>query len=115
MTMPKFNALPALALAAAILLSGTAPAQDAKTPNLAAYAGHYELAPGYEIIITTEANHLFAQVTGQEKAEVFPDGTDAVAWKIVEARATFDRAADGHITGLVMHQGGNDVPAKRVD
>jgi hypothetical protein len=105
----------ALALASALLIFGSASAQDAKTANPAAYAGHYELAPGVDIVITYEANHLFAQVTGQDKYEVFPEAPDAIVWKIVEAKATFDHGPDGHITGLTMHQGGMDIPAKKVD
>jgi hypothetical protein len=115
MTMHTIKQTTGLALALTLSVFGPALADDPKTPNLAAYAGHYELAPGFQIVITYEANHLFAQVTDQEKAEVFPAGPNEIAWKIVDAKATFEAAPDGHVTGLVLHQGGNDVPAKRVN
>ncbi len=113
--MHKFNTLSALALAVALVLPAAASAQDAKPANPAAYAGHYELAPGVQLVLTYEANHLFAQLTDQDKFEVFPEAPDAIAWKVVDAKATFEHAPDGHITGLVLHQGGQDVPAKKVD
>jgi D-alanyl-D-alanine-carboxypeptidase/D-alanyl-D-alanine-endopeptidase len=105
----------ALALVLTLSVFGPALAQDAKTPNLAAYAGHYELAPGAELILTYEANHLFAQLTGQDRFEVFADGPKGIKWMVVDAKADFQTAPDGHITGLTIHQGGQDVSAKKVD
>jgi hypothetical protein len=105
----------ALAAVMAVTLSAPALAQDAKTPNLAAYAGHYELAPGAEIVLTYDRNHLFAQLTGQDRFEVFADGPHGIKWVVVDAKADFQTTPDGHITGLTIHQGGQDIPAKKVD
>jgi len=36
------------------------------------YVGEYEIAPGATVTISTEGNRLFAQVTGQDRFEIFP-------------------------------------------
>jgi hypothetical protein len=102
----------------AISLTIAAPAfaqQPAPSNNkdLAAYAGLYELAPGAVLTVTAEGQHLFAQLSGQDKFEIFPAGPNEFAWKVVDAKVTFERAPDGHATGLVLHQNGADIPAKR--
>jgi hypothetical protein len=105
-------------MALSLTLATPAMAQQAKpsaAQNLAAYAGVYELAPGATLTVTYEKEHLFAQMTGQDKYEVFPAGPNEVEWKVVEAKATFQRAPDGHTTGLIIHQNGMDVPAKKAN
>lgn len=81
-----------------------------------AYAGVYELAPGFNLTVTREGNQIFAQATGQGKAEIFPQSETEFFLKVVDARITFQRgdAGNGKVTGLVLHQGGRDVPAKRL-
>jgi len=74
------------------------------------YVGTYELAPGFNIVITKEGDKMYAQATGQERFEIFPDSTTDFHWTVVPARLTF--APDG--SSLTLHQGGRDVPGKRV-
>jgi CubicO group peptidase (beta-lactamase class C family) len=82
-----------------------------------AYAGVYELAPGFNLTVTREGAQIFAQATGQSKAEIFPQSETEFFLKVVDARITFQRgdAGNGKVTGLVLHQGGRDVPAKRLE
>jgi len=35
-------------------------------------------------------------------------------YKIVDAQVTFVKDAGGQVTGLVLHQGGRDLPGKKV-
>lgn len=79
-----------------------------------AYAGVYELAPGFNLTVTREGEQIFAQATGQGKAEIFPESETEFFLKVIDARITFQRT-DGQVTGLVLHQGGRDVPAKRLE
>jgi hypothetical protein len=81
---------------------------------LQSYIGRYQLAPQAFVTVTREGDHLFAQVTGQEVYEIFPEGPKEFFWKVVDAQVTFDVAPDGHATGLVLHQNGRDVSAKRI-
>jgi hypothetical protein len=79
-----------------------------------AYAGVYELAPGFEIKVTREGSQIFAQPTGQSKAELFPAAETEFFLKVVDAQVTFVKGENGRAESLVLHQGGRDVPAKRV-
>jgi D-alanyl-D-alanine-carboxypeptidase/D-alanyl-D-alanine-endopeptidase len=93
----------------------TAHAVAAIDPKLLdAYTGIYELAPNFVIAITREGNQLFAQATGQQKVEVFPESDRRFFFKIVDAQITFQVDAAGRATGLIHHQNG-DHPAKRVE
>lgn len=81
---------------------------------LDAYIGIYDLAPNFALTITREANRLFAQATGQPKAEIFAENDTTFFFKVVDAQITFQTGAGGRATGLVLHQNG-DHPAKRVE
>src|SRR5262249_52664489 len=71
-----------------------------------AYAGEYELRPGFSIIVTREGDRIFAQATGQPKIEIFPESETRFFLKVVDAQVEFVRGADGKVTGLVLHQNG---------
>lgn len=79
-----------------------------------AYAGVYELAPGFEITVTREGDRIFGQPTGQPKAELFPESETKFFLKVVDAQVTFVKGENGRAESLVLHQGGRDMPAKRV-
>ncbi|HEX4954663.1 MAG TPA: serine hydrolase [Thermoanaerobaculia bacterium] len=79
------------------------------------YAGSYELAPGFNLVVTREGDQLFVQPTGQSKAELFAQSELEFFLKVADVRITFERPADGKASGLVLHQAGRDVPAKRVE
>ncbi|HEV2853147.1 MAG TPA: serine hydrolase [Thermoanaerobaculia bacterium] len=78
-----------------------------------AYVGEYELAPNFSITITREGDQIFAKPTGQPKIEIFPESETRFFLKVVDAQLEFVRGADGKATGLVLHQGGRDMPGKR--
>jgi D-alanyl-D-alanine-carboxypeptidase/D-alanyl-D-alanine-endopeptidase len=77
------------------------------------YAGEYRLAPQFVLTVTEAAGALFAQATGQEKLPVFASAKDEFFYKVVAARVTFKRDAAGKVTGLILHQNGRDLPAKK--
>jgi hypothetical protein len=79
-----------------------------------AFVGDYELGPKFILAITTEAGRLFAQATGQPKVEIFPETELDYFLKVTDAQITFVRDAQGGVPQLILHQGGRDVPAKRV-
>ncbi len=87
-------------------------AVDAAT--LARYAGRYELAPGFHVDVTPEGGRLFVQLTGQPRAEVFAEAPHEFFYKVVDAQITFKATEPGPATGLVLHQNGRDMPAKRI-
>jgi hypothetical protein len=79
-----------------------------------AYVGEYELGPGFVLAVTREGDRLMTQATGQSKVEVFPSSETEFFLKVVDAQLTFVRGADGRVDQLILHQGGRDMPARRL-
>lgn len=86
---------------------------DAKI--LRQYTGKYELQPGFILTVTLENDRLFTQATGQQKVEIFPESETGFFLKVVDAQITFTKDKDGKVTGLTLHQGGRDLPAKKTE
>jgi len=78
------------------------------------YAGDYELAPDFIITILRRGDKLISQATGQPEIELFPESETRFFLKVVDAQVDFVKDAGGRVTGLVLHQGGMDLPAKKV-
>ena len=78
-----------------------------------AYAGAYELAPGFVLTVSREEDHLMVQATGQQKLEIFPTSETEFFYKVVDAQVTFVKGPDGQVDRIVLHQDGRDMPAKR--
>ena len=78
------------------------------------YVGRYQMSPEFFITVTRDADHLFAQLTGQAAFEIFPEAPAAFFWKVVDAQVTFEVGPDGHATRLTLHQNGRDLPGVRV-
>lgn len=77
------------------------------------YVGRYALAPGAVFTITRAAEGLEAQLTGQAAIPLFATSATEFFYKIVEARLVFTLEKN-RVTGLVLHQGGRAMPAKRL-
>jgi len=79
------------------------------------YVGKYELSPDFILTVTHEGNRLFAQATSQPKVELFAEGPKDYFLKVIDAQITFVTDAQGRAIEAILHQGGNDSHAKRVD
>ncbi len=81
------------------------------------YVGRYELRPNFILNITRDGDRLLAQATGQSFFEIAPDGDSAKEFvaKGPAIRITFVTDDHGRATELVLHQGGRDTPAKRIE
>jgi D-alanyl-D-alanine-carboxypeptidase/D-alanyl-D-alanine-endopeptidase len=79
------------------------------------YVGRYQLAPGSVLTITRDGNDLMAQVQGQGKLRIFPEGPSDYFYKAVDAQITFETDASEHAAALVLHQGGQNMRAKRIE
>ncbi|HEY6177770.1 MAG TPA: serine hydrolase [Kofleriaceae bacterium] len=84
---------------------------DEKT--LESYVGKYPLAPTFVVEISHSGGKLFAQPTGQPRIRLHATSTRDFAIHIVPASVTFEVDAKGKVTGLVLHQGGQDQRAPR--
>jgi len=106
------------------LLDSSAPLYQAPKERIAiavdpklfdGYVGRYELAPNFILTVTREGNQLFVQATGQPKFEVFPESIRDYFVKAVDAQITFETDSQGRTTRLILHQGGANQPAKRIE
>ena len=105
---------PKNANAAAAIKRLESPAAEVDPATLAAYAGKYEVAPGFVLTITTADGKLYGQATGQPQFTLDPVSEAKFRIAVVGAEIDFVKDAGGAVTGLILHQGGHDTPAKRV-
>jgi hypothetical protein len=78
------------------------------------YVGEYEMTSGDTIVMTVEDGRLHAQPAGQSKLTLFAEAEDRFFLRAVNAQVSFTRAPSGEVTGLVLHQGGREQPARRI-
>jgi CubicO group peptidase (beta-lactamase class C family) len=78
------------------------------------YVGQYELTSGFTITVTKEEDRLFAQMTGQDKFELFPESEKDYFLKVVDAQVTFVKNDKGEVTQLVLHQGGRNMSCRKI-
>ena len=76
---------------------------------LQTYVGTYQLAPGFDIVMTLEGNQLMTQATGQPKFPVFSESDTKFFLKVVDAQLEFVKNDKGQVTDVILHQGGRDV------
>ena len=70
-----------------------------------AYAGQYNWS-GYKIDVTREGDHLFLQLAGQPRAEIFPSSDTEFFFKTVSSTVTFVKDKEGKVTKLIFTSGG---------
>jgi serine-type D-Ala-D-Ala carboxypeptidase/endopeptidase len=79
------------------------------------YVGSYQLTPAMIMTISHAGEQLFVQLTGQPKFPLFPESERKFFLKVVDAQITFRTDAQGKATQAVLHQGGIDQTARRLD
>jgi CubicO group peptidase (beta-lactamase class C family) len=79
------------------------------------YVGVYELAPQFRITVTVVDGGLHAQATNQPRVQIFPESETKFFYKVVDAQITFVRNEAGEVTELILHQGGRDQRARKVE
>jgi len=82
---------------------------------LAAVVGRYQFAQKVFLKIARDGDKLFAQLTGQPKAQIYPEAQTRFFWKIVDAQVSFEIGADGLASTATLHQNGRDIAGKRVE
>lgn len=80
-----------------------------------AYVGKYEVSPTLTLTITREGNRLMSQGTNQPVVEIFPESETKFFLRVIDAQLTFVKDAAGKVTELILHQGGVNRPAKKVE
>ena len=80
---------------------------------LALYAGTYELFPKFDLVVTVENGQLMTQATGQGKIGLYPSSETRFFPVVMEAEIEFAKDDQGKVTGLVLHQGGQNMKAPK--
>ena len=70
--------------------------------------------PGFVFTVSHEGAGPFGQATGQEKIEMFPQAATLFFLRVVDAQIKFVPDAAGMVTSLILHQGGQHLPAPRI-
>jgi CubicO group peptidase (beta-lactamase class C family) len=82
---------------------------------LQTFVGKYQLAQSFIITITRDGEKLMAQATGQRGFEIFPMSETKFFYKVVDAQITFNLNEAGEIESLMLHQGGRNIPGRKVE
>ncbi|MGA7156344.1 MAG: serine hydrolase [Acidobacteriaceae bacterium] len=80
---------------------------------LAEYVGTYGLAPNFDLVVTVKDGHLMAQGTGQRALELLPESATKFFTLQMNAEVEFFPDAQGKVTYLVLHQGGDHKAMKK--
>jgi CubicO group peptidase (beta-lactamase class C family) len=78
-----------------------------------AYIGEYEVTPTFKVAVFKDGEKLMTQATDQPAFELVPESVESFDIKAVDAKVTFTKDDKGVVTGLVIHQAGRDVPARK--
>ena len=84
---------------------------DPKT--FAAFAGRYDYK-GAILTVTAVDGHLFAQLTGQAKFEIFPKSADEFFWKVTDAQVLFQRNDKREVISARHTQNGSTFTAPKM-
>jgi bla regulator protein blaR1 len=79
------------------------------------YVGFYKLSETYVFTVTRQGSKLFAKLTGQGAAQIYPESETKFFYKVVKAQIDFVADSSGNISSLVLHQNGADHTAPRVE
>ena len=79
-----------------------------------ALVGRYDYGMAV-MTVTKEGQHLYAQLAGQPRFEIFPKSSTEFFWKVVDAQVTFFKDNEGKVTKAVHHQGGQTINAARLE
>jgi hypothetical protein len=77
--------------------------------------GFYRHPAGLIMIVSLDNDRFFLQLTGQPRVELFAENDSNFFLKVVPAQLTFTPSEDGNIDALILHQGGHDTVATRID
>ncbi len=79
------------------------------------YVGRYELAPGLEFEVTQSTGQLEVRLGDQPRFPVYAESEAKFFFEVVDAQITFVLNEEGQAVSLILHQGGRDQEAKRIE
>jgi len=88
---------------------------DLPASRLLDYEGVYQLDEFLLMTVTRDGRRLWSAIDGQDKLEQYAEREDEFFSRDVTSQVSFKRNARGQVDSLVIHQGGGDMPAPRLD
>ncbi|MDH7913096.1 serine hydrolase [Winogradskyella sp. SYSU M77433] len=82
---------------------------------LSQYAGKYQLAPNFNVVITVKGNEIYAQATGQGQFPLFAENETTFFAKITALKMVFNKNASGKVESFTLYQGGQETIAKKIE
>lgn len=79
------------------------------------YAGAYVLSPTFTLTVSRQGDQLVSQGTNQGPVPFYASAPGEFFARIVDAKISFTQSGDAPATALVLHQGGKDQTAPRVE
>jgi CubicO group peptidase (beta-lactamase class C family) len=83
------------------------------TEVLQSYIGSYEVAPNVEMIVSLVGDHLETKLGSQPQFPIFAEGPNLFFLKVVDAQLEFSKDASGKVTGVTLHQNGQNPHWKK--
>ncbi len=102
---PKLSAADAAQVSKAVVLDSSV---------LRDYVGKYQMEPNVILELDLKDGQLYAALTGQPSFSIFAHAKDKLFYTVVDAQLDFERDDKGAVTGLVLHQGGEDHHGTRM-
>jgi predicted SnoaL-like aldol condensation-catalyzing enzyme len=78
---------------------------------LNSYPGRYALAPNFDVAVTMEDGHLATQGTGQPKLALAAESNTTFFLENADLAVEFVKDGEGKVTGLIVHQAGQNMKA----
>ncbi|REK19010.1 MAG: serine hydrolase [Planctomycetota bacterium] len=88
---------------------------ELKPEDLEPLVGRYQIPGLANADVTRDGDRLFLQISGQPKIGIYPTSETHFYCRPVEASFDFESDDAGKIARMVIHQGGRDISAKRVE
>jgi CubicO group peptidase (beta-lactamase class C family) len=79
-----------------------------------ALVGRYDYGMAV-MTVTKDGRHLYAQLGGQPRFEIFPKSGTEFFWKVVDAQVTFVKDNQGKVIKAIHHQNGQTINAPRLE
>lgn len=109
--------LAALARGETVTLPGERKEITLDSKALSRYAGAYQMPDGGPVmLVALDGNQLTGKLGGQPALPIFPQSETMFFLKVVDAQIEFPKDdGSGRASQLILHQGGRDMTAKRLD
>jgi CubicO group peptidase (beta-lactamase class C family) len=78
------------------------------------FEGRYNFPNAGVMIISSEDNNLYAQLTGQPKFQIFPAGDGEYFWKVVQAKIKFIKNEKGEVEYGDFEQNGHKLKVAKL-